>query len=334
MIILSGGTGTPKLLVGLKRVFEEEGEEELNIIVNTAEDVWISGNLVCPDIDSVLYALAGVIDEQKWWGIRDDGFVTHTALKKLNHDERLMLGDRDRATHIIRSELLRRGKRLTDATALLARSFGIDAKIKILPMTDDPGAVSTRIHTPEGELHFQDFWVSKKGEPEVSDVSFDGIAEVKPSEEVMNVLESGSEEVVLIGPSNPITSIGSILSLEGVRETLKRKKVVAISPIMGNEPVSGPAGKFMRAKGFEVSPYGVFKCYEDFLDVLIIDTEDECTVRDKNVEVIKTDIMIRNGEDSEKLATFLESVSIAIPKCNHKITQIFTRKSKDQENKK
>ncbi len=308
MIILSGGTGTPKLLVGLKRVFEEEGEEELNIIVNTAEDVWISGNLVCPDIDSVLYALAGVIDEQKWWGIRDDGFVTHTALKKLNHDERLMLGDRDRATHIIRSELLRQGKRLTDATALLARSFGIAAKINILPMTDDPGAVSTRIHTPEGELHFQDFWVSKKGEPEVSDVSFDGIAEVKPSEEVMNVLNSGSEEVVLIGPSNPITSIGSILSLEGVRETLKRKKVVAISPIMGNEPVSGPAGKFMRAKGFEVSPYGVFKCYEDFLDVLIIDTEDECTVRDKNVEVIKTDIMIRNGEDSEKLATFLESV--------------------------
>jgi LPPG:FO 2-phospho-L-lactate transferase len=304
MIILSGGTGTPKLLVGLKRVFEEE--EELNIIVNTAEDMWISGNLVCPDIDSVIYALAGIIDEQKWWGIRDDGFVTHTALKKLNHDERLMLGDRDRATHITRSELLRQGKRLTDATALLARSFGIAAKIKILPMTDDPGAVSTRIHTPEGELHFQDFWVSKKGEPDVLDVSFDGIEGVKPSEEVMNVLESGSEEVVLIGPSNPITSIGPILSLEGVREQLKRKKVVAISPIVGNEPVSGPAGKFMRAKGFEVSPYGVFKCYEDFLDVLIIDTGDECRVEDKELKVLKTDIMIRNDADSERLGMFLQ----------------------------
>ncbi len=304
MIILSGGTGTPKLLVGLKRVFDEE--EELNIIVNTAEDVWISGNLVCPDIDSVIYALAGVIDEKKWWGIRDDGFVTHTALKKLNHDERLMLGDRDRATHIIRSEVLRQGKRLTDTTALLARSFGIPAKIKILPMTDEPGAVSTRIHTPEGELHFQDFWVSKKGEPEVSDVSFDGITDVKPSEEVMNVLKSGSEEVVLIGPSNPITSIGPILSLEGVREQLKRKRVVAISPIVGNEPVSGPAGKFMQAKGFEVSPYGVFKCYEDFLDVLIIDTEDECLVEDEGVDVFKTNIIIRNAESSEKLAIFLK----------------------------
>ena len=304
MIILSGGTGTPKLLVGLKRVFKEE---ELKIIVNTAEDVRISGNLVCPDIDSVIYALAGVIDEEKWWGIRDDSFYTHTALKKLNHDESMMLGDRDRATHIIRSELLRQGKRLTEATALLARSFGIAAKINILPMTDEPGAVSTRIHTPEGELHFQDFWVSKKGEPEVSDVSFDGIEEVKPSEEVMNVLESGSEEVVLIGPSNPITSIGPILSLEGIRETLKRKKVVAISPIVGNEPVSGPAGKFMRAKGFDVSPYGVFKCYEDSLDVLVIDEGDEFPAG-KEVEVLKTDIIIKNGGDSEKLAMFLKKI--------------------------
>jgi 2-phospho-L-lactate transferase len=113
--------------------------------------------------------------------------------------------------------------------------------------------------------------VSKKGEPEVSDVFFDGIEKVKPSEEVMNVLESKSEEIVLIGPSNPITSIGPILSLRGIRQLLKHKKVVAISPIVGNEPISGPAGKFMRAKGFEVSPYGVFKCYEDFLAMFVID---------------------------------------------------------------
>ncbi len=306
MIILSGGTGTPKLLVGLKRVFKEE---ELKIIVNTAEDVRISGNLVCPDIDSVIYALAGVIDEEKWWGIRDDSFYTHTALKKLNHDESMMLGDRDRATHIIRSEMIRHGKRLTDATALLARNFGITAKIKILPMTDDPGAVSTKILTPEGKLHFQDFWVAKKGEPEVLDVFFDGIEEVKPSEEVMNVLssESESEEVVLIGPSNPITSIGPILNLGGVREMLKRKKVVAVSPIVGNEPVSGPAGKFMRAKGFDVSPYGVFKCYEDSLDVLVIDEGDEFPAG-KEVEVLKTDIIIKNGGDSEKLAMFLKKI--------------------------
>jgi len=300
MIILSGGTGTPKLLVGLKQAFKEE---ELKIIVNTAEDIWVSGNLVCPDIDSVIYALAGLIDKDKWWGIRDDSFYTHTALKRLNFGEPLMIGDEDRATHVTRSELLRQGKSLAEATSLLARRFGIAAKI--LPMTDEPASVSTKILTPEGELHFQDFWVSKRGVPEVLDVYFDGIENVKSSEEVMNVLSSRSEEVVLIGPSNPITSIGPILSLRGVKEMLKKKKVVAISPIVGNKPISGPAGKLMRAKGFEVSSYGVFKCYEDFLDVLVIDKGDECKV-DKEVEVVKTDIIIRNDEDSEKLAMFLK----------------------------
>lgn len=304
MIILSGGTGTPKLLVGLKKVFEEE---EQNIIVNTAEDVWVSGNLVCPDIDSVIYALAGLIDEDKWWGIRDDSFYTHTALKRSDCEEPMMIGDKDRATHIIRSELLRSGKSLTEATSLLASKFGITAKTKILPMTDEPASVSTKILTPEGELHFQEFWISKKGEPEVLDVVFDGVEKVKPSEEVMSVLMSGSvsEEVVIIGPSNPITSIGPILSLRGIKEMLKKKKVIAISPIVGNEPISGPAGKFMRAKGFEVSPYGVFKCYEDFLDVLVIAKGDECPT-DKEVEVLKTDIIIKNDADSEKLARFLK----------------------------
>ena len=304
MIILSGGTGTPKLLVGLKKVFKEE---EQNIIVNTAEDIWISGNLVCPDIDSVIYALAGLIDEDKWWGIRDDCFYTHNALKRSDCEEPMMIGDKDRATHIIRSELLRSGKSLTEATSLLARKFGITAKTKILPMTDDAASVRTKIITPEGELHFQEFWVSKRGDPEVLDVVFDGIEKVKPSEDVMNMLMSGSgsEEVVIIGPSNPITSIEPILSLRGIKEMLKTKKVIAISPIVGNKPISGPAGKFMRAKGFEVSPYGVFKCYEDFLDVLVIDKGDECQT-DKEVEVLKTDIIIKNGADSEKLAAFLK----------------------------
>jgi LPPG:FO 2-phospho-L-lactate transferase len=158
MIILSGGTGTPKLLVGLKRVFKEE---ELNIIVNTAEDVWIAGNLVCPDVDSVIYALAGEIDKEKWWGVRNDSFFTHSALDRLDYDEQMMIGDKDRATHIVRSEMLRRGASLTEAIASLATRSGITAKI--LPMTDDIGSVSTKILTPAGKLHFQEFWVAKKG---------------------------------------------------------------------------------------------------------------------------------------------------------------------------
>ncbi|MCW3133419.1 MAG: 2-phospho-L-lactate transferase [Methanophagales archaeon] len=302
MIILSGGTGTPKLLVGIKKVFKEE---ELNIIVNTAEDVWISGNLVCPDIDSVLYALAGVIDKNTWWGIKDDSFYTYNTLKRLNHGEPMMIGDKDRATHIIRSELLREGKSLTETTAVLARSFGIHDKIRILPMTDEPAIVSTMILTSEGELHFQEFWVAQKGEPDVFDVTFEGIEKAKPSEAVIQVLEKESDALVLIGPSNPITSIGPILALRGIKELLRWKIVAAISPIIGTEAVSGPAGKFMRAKGFEVSPYGVLKYYEEFLDVLVIDKNDKCPVN-TGVDVLKTDIMIKKDRDSKRLALFLK----------------------------
>jgi len=170
-------------------------------------------------------------------------------------------------------------------------------------MTDEPAAISTKIITPEGKLHFQEFWVSKMGEPEVSDVYFEGIEKAKPSEDVITAFMS--EEVVLIGPSNPITSIGPILSLQGIREILKRKRVVAISPIVGTEPISGPAGKFMHAKGFEVSPYGVYKCYADFLDLLVIAASDECP---KDVEVHKTDIILKNAADSEVLAKVIRDI--------------------------
>jgi LPPG:FO 2-phospho-L-lactate transferase len=302
MIIFSGGTGTPKLLVGLEKIFKEE---ELNIIVNTAEDVWISGNLLCPDIDSVLYTLAGVMDKKTWWGIKNDSFHTHNALQQLQCPENLKIGDNDRATHIIRSELLRQGKSLTEATAVLARNFGIPDRLKILPMTDEPASVRTKILTPEGELHFQDFWVVRKGEPDVSNVRFEGMDEVQPSEAVVAVLEKESEALVLIGPSNPITSVGPILSLKGIRELLKWKIVMAISPIVGTEAVSGPAGKFMRAKGFEVAPYGVYRCYKDFLDVFVINKNDECPT-DTKVDVLKTDIMIKRDRDSKRLALFLK----------------------------
>jgi LPPG:FO 2-phospho-L-lactate transferase len=302
MIILSGGTGTPKLLVGLEKVFKGE---ELKIIVNTAEDVWISGNLLCPDIDSVLYTLAGVMNKKTWWGIKNDSFHTHNALLRLQCPEHLMIGDKDRATHIMRSELLRQGKSLTEATAVLARNFGIPDRIKILPMTDDPASVRTKILTPEGELHFQEFWVARKGAPDVLDVSFEGIDKVKPSEAVVQALEEESDALVLVGPSNPITSVGPILSLKGIRKLLKWKIVMAVSPIVGTEAVSGPAGKFMRAKGFDVSPYGVYTCYKDFLDVLIIAKGDECTT-DTEVDVLKTDIMIKKDRDSKRLATFLK----------------------------
>lgn len=293
MIILSGGTGTPKLLSGLKKVYPEEN---IKVIVNTAEDIWVSGNLVCPDVDSVLYTLSGLIDENKWWGIRDDTFITHEALKSLNLGEPMMLGDRDRSTHIARSELLKAGMTLTEATGIISSELGIRARV--LPMSEDH--METIIHTPDKKMHFQEFWVEKKGEPDVLGVEFEGFEIPEPSESVICALES--EDTVLIGPSNPITSIGPILSLNGIVDILKDKFVIAISPIIGKQAVSGPAAKLMAACGYEVSSFGVFDYYRKFLDLFIVDVRDDCPMGDISVDVLGTDTIMSNLEKSKELA--------------------------------
>ena len=291
--VLSGGTGTPKLLTGMVRV-----TEDFTVIVNTAEDVWVSGNKICPDIDSVIYALAGVIDEGKWWGIRNDTFETHNQLKRLGMDEVMMIGDKDRATHIFRSNLLRQGKSLKEATEILRKAFGV--KQEILPMCEEE--VSTCILTDKGEMHFQEFWVKHSGLPEVRDVYVKNIEKAKPAEGVLDAIETC--EAVLIGPSNPVTSIMPILLVRGVKDAVKKKKVIAVSPIIGKEPVSGPAGKFLRAKGFEASPQGVAQFYGDILDVLIVDERDR-DIEIDDVEVISTNILMKNGEDALRLARFI-----------------------------
>ena len=296
MIVLSGGTGTPKLLNGLRRVIPEE---DITVVVNTAEDLWVSGNLVTPDIDTVLYLFSNRIDAVKWWGVEGDTFRTHKTMKSSGFDECMMIGDLDRATHIMRSEFLRSGDSLTIATQKLARAFGV--KSKVLPMSDEP--VSTIITTSSGKMHFQDFWVKEHGEPDVLDVSIKGISDVLISPAVLDALEN--EDEVLIGPSNPITSIGPILAMSGMRSILKNKKVIAVSPIIGTEPVSGPAGKLMHACGFDVSSHGVAKCYEDVVDVFVIDERDsakESDFWDICCDVLRTDTLMKTVDVSVKLA--------------------------------
>ncbi|MBP2030853.1 LPPG:FO 2-phospho-L-lactate transferase [Methanohalophilus levihalophilus] len=296
MIIFSGGTGTPKLLDGLKRVLPHE---DIHVVVNTAEDIWVGGNLITPDIDTVLYLFSEKIDRSKWWGVDGDTFQTHQSMLDAGFDEGMMIGDVDRATHIMRSELLRSGLSLTESIRELCRHFGISAGI--YPMTDDP--VSTYISIPEGKLHFQDFWVGKRGEPDVLDVTIDGIRNASISPSVLELLEK--EDNVLIGPSNPITSIGPIIALPGMVDILKGKNVVAISPIIGNEPVSGPAGKLMAAKGYDVSSKGVAECYADFLDVMVIDSTDTSDIKDiesVGCEVRQENTLMKSVEVSENLS--------------------------------
>jgi LPPG:FO 2-phospho-L-lactate transferase len=287
MIVLSGGTGTPKLLAGMKTLLDEK---ELSVVVNTAEDVWISGNLVSPDLDSVLYTLSGIIDDSRWWGIKGDSFRTTEFLRTLGRDEMLALGDVDRAIHIFRSNLIRQGMSLTQATASLASALGI--KQNVIPMTDDP--VSTMVETPEGEMHFQEFWVGKRGSPDVLSLRYKGIEAARPSPEFLKLLKN--ESLVLIGPSNPVTSIGPILALPGVRDMLEEKRVVAISPLISNRPVSGPAAKFMKALGVAADDFGVMALLGK-VDSFIVSPESSYTG-----SCVRVDTLMNSGEDSKRLA--------------------------------
>jgi len=296
MLVLSGGTGTPKLLDGLRKVMPEE---DITVVVNTAEDLWVSGNLVTPDIDTVLYLFSDMVDPDKWWGVKGDSFRTYELMRSLGHRERMMLGDLDRATHIMRTEYLREGCTLTDAIRKLSASMGIRARV--LPMSDDP--VSTMIVTPQGKMHFQDFWIASRGEPEVLDVFQEGMEQASISPAVWEALETGDD--VLIGPSNPITSIGPIVGLPGMADILRKKNVVAVSPIIGNEPVSGPAGKLMRAKGLPVSSLGVAAHYRDFLDVMVIDRRDpvdDAAFADMGCRVVRADTLMKTREISMELS--------------------------------
>ena len=294
ILVFSGGTGTPKLLRGLRKV---QDESLITVVVNTAEDVWVSGNLVCPDIDSVLYALSDRVDLDRWWGQTDDTFVSHDCLSAMGHDEGMMIGDKDRATHIARTALLRNGQTLTQSVDWLAKSF--DIKIKVLPMTEDN--VQTYLETSQGPVHFQTYWVTHKGDLRISAVEYRGLKKARPTKEFLEVLER--VDTVLIGPSNPVTSIYPIIGLRGVKEALSEKSVIAVSPIIGDTPVSGPAAALLKVLGYEVTSQGITDFYEGFLDVLIQDYRDPLEV--KGVKTIRADTIIKDREVSIDLANLI-----------------------------
>ena len=259
--VLSGGTGTPKLLQGIKELVNPE---DLAIIVNTLENDYFAGVYVSADIDTVLYTMTDMINDELWYGVKDDTFITHEKLEEIGCPELLRIGDIDRATKIQKT-LLMQNHSLQESVEIQAKNMGI--KSKIIPMSNENSDI--KIITDIGELEFHDFLIKHQSKPEVLDVIF---SEVSPAEGLIDAIKNS--EMVIIGPSNPITSILPILSLEGVREALKETYVVAVSPIIGNDSVSGPASKFMKAMGIEVSSIGVAKLYEDFLNAIVIDHKD------------------------------------------------------------
>jgi LPPG:FO 2-phospho-L-lactate transferase len=266
---LSGGTGTPKLLRGMQKVMDRH---EISVIVNTAEDIWISGNHISPDLDTVMYLFAGILNTDTWWGIRNDSFTTHEEITRLGIDEFIAIGDRDRAVQIARGEMIRNGMRLTNATKILCDRFGV--RENVLPMTDTE--VTTLVKTDLGLIHFQEYWVRAKGKIEIEQVVRSFNEPPVATEEVLAVI--GASDAVVIGPSNPITSISPILACEGMKTALSDKLVIAVSPFIGSSPVSGPAGALMKAAGFEPSSLGTINCYEGLPDIFVQDIRDPIEV--------------------------------------------------------
>ena len=298
LVTLGGGVGASRFLQGLVRVVPPE---ELDVIVNTGDDVELHGLHISPDVDTVMYTLAGLVDEERGWGIRGDTFRCLEMLGRYGCETWFRLGDMDLATHIYRTHLLRRGMKLSEVTDLLRRLLGV--KARIIPMTDD--RVETWIRTPTGEMHFQEYYVKRGAVDPVLGVVYRGIKDASPAPGVLDAIRDA--DGVIICPSNPVVSVMPILSIRGVRGALKRTgaRVLAISPIVGGAPVRGPADKLMRGLGAEVSAYGVSKLYSDVLDHFIMDRRDEeqkTRIEELGIDVTVADTIMRSLEDKVRLA--------------------------------
>lgn len=296
--VLAGGVGAARFLQGLVKVIPEK---EITAIVNTGDDIELYGLHISPDLDIIMYTLAGIVDEEKGWGIRGDTFCCLQALSKYGCETWFKLGDRDLATHIHRTYLLKSGLSLSDATNKLRRSLGLE--MKLLPMTNDK--FETYITTDKGTIHFQEYLVKRGAQDKVIDVVFKGAEKAQPAPEVVDSILNA--EAIIVCPSNPIVSIGTILSIKDVRNSLRetRAKVVAISPIVGGAPVKGPADKLMQGLGLEVSAYSVAYLYRDFLDVFILDNMDRAEkerVERLGLHAIVTNTVMKSLPDKVRLA--------------------------------
>lgn len=298
LVVLTGGTGGAKLIHGLSL---EISPEELCIVCNTGDDFVLHGLHISPDLDTIAYTLGGVADTEKGWGIQGDTFAALEWLEKYGGESWFKLGDRDLATHITRSRLLREGLTLAQVTERIGKSLGL--KDALLPMSNDP--VETKIQTPAGEISFQEYFVKRRWEVEVSGVSYAGAEASCPAPGVLDAIRAARG--VIVCPSNPVTSIGPILAVPGIREALRETKaaVLAISPIIAGRPVSGPADRLMAAAGMEISSFGVAKAYADFVDLFALAPEDKnwrTRIEALGVKTMEKTIRMNSLDDKRNLA--------------------------------
>ena len=299
---LAGGVGAGKFLRGLLRVVPAR---DVTVVVNTADDMTIHGLLVCPDIDSVTYWLAGVADRERGWGRRDESFRTLEQLERLGGEVWFSLGDLDLATHLARADHLASGAGLAETTARIARGFGVEAAI--LPMTEDGVTTRVEVLAEDGrhlDLHFQEYWVARRARDEVKAVRYEGVESARPSPGVLEAIAAA--DAVLICPSNPVASIGPILAVGGVREAVRGRPTVGVSPIVGGAPLLGMADRLMPVAGWEVSAFGAAAAYGGVAGSFVIDERDERLAarieRDLPMRVAVTDTVMRDDEVAERVA--------------------------------
>ena len=298
IVVLAGGVGAARFLQGVVQLVPQQ---QLTVIANTGDDREFYGLHVSPDSDIVIYTLAGAVDETQGWGIRGDTFNTMQQLTSYGNENWFALGDRDLATHIHRTNLLRQGKTLSEVTDELRQHFGL--QMRIIPMSDQ--TIQTHIQTPAGLIHFEEYFVKRRSADEVQDVVFVGAKEAKAAPGVIDAIKTA--EAILIAPSNPIVSIGSILAVPGIHDALHEASgmIVAVSPIVGGSPIKGPADKLMRGLGMQVSAVGVARCYRDFLDVMVIDEQDAHLaqeIEDLGIPTLATNTIMRDLDAKVELA--------------------------------
>jgi len=295
--ILAGGSGSVKMVRGFA-----SQRTDINVVTNVGDNYWLYGMYICPDIDTITYGLADLLDHDKGWGIKKDTFGFLRQMEIFGEETWFRIGDRDTATHLTRTNMLKNGKSLSYITKWMAEKFSIE--IKILPVTDN--TMETRIITDKGDMHLQEFWVKHRGLDEVKGIEYQGAEKVRPNPDAMNAIHDSN--LIVIAPGNPLTSIGPMLAIKGIRKELAKKKtkVVAISPIIGNSAISGPTGKYMEAAGIEVSALGVAKMYADVCSNIIIDTKDRMLtkkIESLNINVHDTKIRMTNKQSEDALAS-------------------------------
>ena len=296
---LAGGVGGAKLAAGLQDAL---GLADLTVVVNTADDFDLWGLRICPDLDTVMYTLAGIANPQTGWGVEGESFGALAMLARYGEETWFKLGDRDLATHVLRTARLRAGEALTGITTDLSAALGV--RSSILPMCDEP--VATVLDTPDGPLEFQEYFVRRGQRDKVLGVELRGIDDARPTGAVSRALAAA--DVVVFCPSNPVVSIGPILAVPGMQKALaaSRAPKIAVSPLVGGRALKGPADRMLDSLGYEVSATGVARIYEGLVDGMVVDKVDageRAGIEDLGMRVLATDAVMRDADDRTRLAT-------------------------------